>query len=144
MQGDENVARLNPYVNFPGTCKEAMTFYKDSLGGKLTIMTVGESQMAAQMPKEAHKNVLHSVLEKDGFVLMAADMMEPGAGVNEGPVSLCMVCQSKAEIESLFAKLSAGGKVSHPLKEEFFGTFGDFTDKFGINWMFQFDANAKP
>src|SRR5438552_3145257 len=107
-----------------------MTFYRDNFGGKLTLQTVGESPMAAQMPKESHKNVLHSVLEKDGFTLMAADMMEPGTAAKEGNVSLCMVCQSKAEIESLFSKLSAGGKIGHPLKEEFFGTFGEFTDKF--------------
>src|ERR1051325_5375958 len=107
------MAQLNSYLNFPGNCKEAMTFYRDSLGGKLTLQTVGESPMAAQAPKESHNNVLHSVLEKDGFVIMAADMMEPGTGDAGNMLSLCLVCQSKAEIETLFSKLSAGGKILH-------------------------------
>jgi len=47
-----------------------MTFYKDCLGGKLTLQTIGESQRAAGMAKEAHNKVLHLALEKDGLVLM--------------------------------------------------------------------------
>ena len=135
------MAKLNPYLHFNGTCQEAMTFYKECLGAELKMQTVGESPMAAEMPKEAHKNVIHAVLEKDGFVLMASDMMEPGATVRGNTVTLCVVCSSKQEIETLFSKLSAGGKVGHPLKEEFFGTFGDLTDKFGFNWMFQFGTS---
>ena len=132
------MAQLNPYLHFKGNCGEAMKFYHDSLGGKLTLQTIGESPMAAQMPKEIHNNVLHSTLEKDGFLLMASDMMEPGDAVYGNTVTLCLVCNSKEEIQSLYSKLSAGGKVGHPLKEEFFGTFGDLTDKYGLNWMFQF------
>ena len=51
---------------------------------------------------------------------------------------LPVVYKSKEEIETLFSKLSQGGKVTTPLKHEFFGIYGDLTDKFGINWMFQF------
>jgi PhnB protein len=136
------MAQLNPYLHFNGNCREAMTFYKACLGGELSMQTVGESPMAAQMPKEAHKNVLHSALVKDGLVLMGSDMMEPGGVVKGNDMTLCLVCKSKEEIETFFSKLSAGGKVTHPLKEEFFGTFGDLTDKFGFNWMFQFDKQA--
>ena len=52
--------------------------------------------------------------------------------------------RSKAEIETLFKKLSAGGHVNTPLKEEFFGTYGDLTDKYGFHWMFQFGTGKKP
>ena len=138
------MATLNPYLHFKGNCRDAMMFYRDSLGAKLDMQTIGESPMAADMPKEAHNNVLHSTLEKDGFVLMASDMTEPETAVQGNTVTLCLVCSSKEEIESLYAKLSAGGKVGHPLKAEFFGTFGDLTDKFGFNWMLQFDNNVKP
>ena len=138
------MAQLIPYLHFKGNCREAMTFYKDSLGATLDMQTIGESPMAADMPKEAHNNVLHSTLKKDGFELMASDMTEPEAGVQGNTVTLCLVCGSKQEIETLYSKLSAGGKVGHPLKEEFFGTFGDLTDKFGFDWMLQFDNHPKP
>ena len=135
------MAQLSPYLFFKGNCREAMTFYQDCLGAKLTVNTVGDSQMAAQMPKEAQHKVIHSVLEKDGFVLMAADMMLEGEPVTGNTLSLCLVCQSKDEIHALYSKLAAGGRADHPLKEEFFGTFGDLTDKYGFNWMLQLDPS---
>jgi PhnB protein len=70
---------------------------------------------------------------------MASDMVGP-EGIQKGnTVSLTLVCSSKAEIETFFSKLAAGGKVSHHLREEFFGTYGDLTDKFGIDWMFNYE-----
>jgi PhnB protein len=69
--------------------------------------------MAAQMPPEAQKNT--------------SDIMGPG-GVKKGnEISLTIAGSSKEEIESFFSKLSAGGNVTHPLKEEFFGLYGDLT-----------------
>ena len=45
------MAQLNPYLNFNNNCREAMSFYKDCLGGELVLQTVGEMPaMAAQMP----------------------------------------------------------------------------------------------
>jgi PhnB protein len=107
------MAQLNPYLHFDGNCREAMTFYKSCLGGELEIQSVGESPMAS-------------------------DMMGPG-GVQKGnEVSLTISGSNKEEIESFFSRLAAGGKVTHPLKEEFFGLYGDLTDKFGVNWMFNY------
>ncbi len=125
---------LNPYVHFPGTCREAMNFYKEIFGGELSIMTVGESPMAAQMP-EMKDSILHSHLQSNNIVIMASDMgpKDPKDQMTE----ICLVCDTKEEIESLYAKLSAGGKITRALTQEFFGTFAQFTDKFGLNWMLQ-------
>ena len=134
------MAQLTPYLFFKGNCREAMAFYKECLDGKLNVQTVGDSPMAANMPQELHNSVMHSVLEKDGFVLMASDMILEGDRVNGNTVSLCLLCKSKDEIQTLYSKLSAGGTADHPLNETFFGTFGDLTDKYGFNWMLQMDA----
>jgi PhnB protein len=57
-------------------------------------------------------------------------------------VALSLSCSSAEEIKSFFSKLSKNGKVSHALKEEFWGaTFGVLTDKFGIRWMLNYDKN---
>ena len=136
------MTQLNAYLRFNGNCREAMTFYQSCLGGELTIQTVGESPVAGQMPPEIHNNVLHSVLAKDGFELLASDMTGPEGVVKGNTITLCIIESSKAELEPIFAKLSAGGTVITPLIEEFFGTFGDIADKFGIGWMFQ--ANSAP
>jgi PhnB protein len=126
---------LNTYLHFDGNCREAMTFYKECLGGELSMMSVGESPMAAQMPPEAKKNILHAKLDSGSVTIMASDMMGPG-GVTKGTnVSLTLNCSSNKEADALYAKLCAGGKATHPMKEEFFGYYGDLTDKFGLNWM---------
>jgi len=133
------MTQINAYLHFNGNCREAMTFYQGCLGGKLALQTVGESPMAGQMPAAAQKNILHAALTHDGITLMGSDMIGP-EGVKKGNiVSLTLVCSSKEEIVTFFSKLSAGGKVAHPLKEEFFGTYGDLTDKYGINWMFNYE-----
>ena len=137
------MTQLNAYLHFNGNCREAMTFYKDSLGGELVMQTVGESPMAGQMPAAQRKNILHASLTNKGMALMGSDMNGPGGVKHGNAISLTVVCSSKTEIEALSAKLSAGGKVLHPLKEEFFGTYGDLTDKYGIHWMLNYDKNQK-
>ncbi len=97
--------------------------------------------MAAQMPAEAQNHVMHSTLTAPNITLMASDMMDPAALDTGNRVSLCLIW-SQEEIRGLFDKLAMGGLVGQPLKDEFFGTFGTLTDKYGINWMFQ--ANPKP
>ena len=132
------MAQLNPYLTFNGNCREAMEFYKACLGGELSIMTVGESPMASQMP-DKKDNVMHSILKKDGMVLMASDMIMAGELTRGNTITLCINGGSAEELKTFFTKLSEGGTVGHELKEEFFGTYGDLIDKFGINWMFQTD-----
>jgi len=72
---------------------------------------------------------------------MASDMMGPEGSIKGNTITLCLICSSEEEIKTLFSNLSSGGENGHPLKEEFFGTIGDLTDKFGMNWMFQFGKN---
>ncbi len=134
------MATLNPYIHFPGTCREAMAFYKDIFGGELTLMTIGESPVAAQMP-DMKDGILHSQLQSKNLIIMASDMGP--ANPKDQMTELCLVCESKDEIESLYAKLSAGGKIIRALGEEFFGTFAQFTDKFGVNWMMQYGMGKK-
>ena len=135
------MAQLNAYLIFNGKCREAMEFYKGCLGGELTLNTIGDSPMATQMPAEMRDKILHSMLTSGNMVLMGSDMVGEEGYKPGNTISLCLVCKSREEIEMLFSAISEGGHVRHPLKEEFFGTFGDLTDKYGFNWMFQFGGN---
>ena len=138
------MAQLNAYLMFPGNCREAMEFYKRCLGGELTLMTIGDSPMTAQMPAEMHGKIMHSMIASGKMTLMGSDMVGEERYKPGNTISLCLVCESKEEIETLFSQLSQGGQVKNPLKEEFFGTYGDLTDRYGFNWMFQFGGNQKP
>ncbi len=133
--------QLNPYLSFNGNCREAMEFYKQALGGELTLGTVGESPAKDQFPAEKQSQVMHASLAKNGTVLMmASDKMDPGELVVGNNVWLSLQCQSEEEINTHFANLAAGGKVIMPLATQFWGAiFGMCTDKFGMHWMLNFD-----
>ncbi len=137
------MTQLNPYLGFHGRCREAMTFYQECLGGELTLQTVEESPVADQMPAKYGPQILHSSLTSGSLTLMATDMAreEPMEG---NTVSLCLNFNSEAEITRLFTALSAGGTVTSPLEVMFWGgTFGTLTDKFGKNWILNYDQNVK-
>ncbi|MDQ3099089.1 MAG: VOC family protein [bacterium] len=132
------MAELVPYLGFGGNAREVMQFYHGIFGGELKIQSMGESPMAAMFPAEVQNNVLHSVLQSDAIHMYASDMSDPAMLLPGEKVSLCIVCMSKEELDTFYAKLSEGGKAEHPPKEEFFGTFGDLVDKYGFRWMVQF------
>ena len=132
------MAKLNPYLNFNGKCREAMTFYQACLGGELFMQKVAESPISAQMPSEMGANVLHSTLTSGNVVMMGSDMM--GNNIVKGNViTLFLDCETNEEINTIFSKLSENGQVITPLHQSFWGaTFGELTDKHGILWSFNY------
>ncbi|HEV3411505.1 MAG TPA: VOC family protein [Puia sp.] len=133
---------LNPYLNFNGQCREALTFYQECLEGDLELQKIAESPMAAKMPSEKGPLILHGALSKNGStLLMGSDMignaLQPGNSIN-----LCLNCTSDQEINTLFNRLSAGGHVITPLHQSFWGaTFAELRDKFGMTWMLNYTRN---
>ncbi len=136
------MAQIQAYLTFNGNCREAMEFYRDSLGGELDIQTVGDSPVADQNAPASHHRIMHSSLTNDGFVLMASDMLTSGEFREGNAVTLLLNFGSEDEIKNSFERLSRGGVVDSPLREEFWGSvFGMLTDKFGKHWMLNFDKN---
>jgi PhnB protein len=136
------MTQVNAYLNFNGQCREALSFYKECLGGDLYLQKISESPMAAQLPSEAGPHILHGYLTRNGIVmLMGSDMM--GNSLHPGNrVGLCLNCSSDEEINDFFTRLSAGGQVKTPLHQSFWGaTYGELTDKFGLLWMFNYTKN---
>jgi PhnB protein len=138
------VAKIDSYLTFNGNCKEAMTFYKDCLGGELSFQTIGESPLADKMPQKMKDYILHSTLIKGSIVLLGSDMVSEQGLKKGNAVSLSLSCGSEEEIKIFYAKLSRGGKADHPLENSFWGAlFGDLTDKYGNHWLLHFDKNQK-
>ncbi len=133
---------INSYLTFNGNCREAMNFYKDCLGGELTLQTIGESPLADKMPPQMKECILHATLVKGSLVLMGSDMVGEKGLIKGNNVSLAINCSSEEEIQSFYEKLSAGGIKDHVLEESFWGaTFGDLTDKYGNHWLLNFEKN---
>ena len=132
--------RLNPYINFNGSTRQAMEFYKSVFGGDLRLSTFKEFN-ASQDPSEDNK-IMHAELNSDnGIRFMASDVpnrmqYQPGTNFN-----MSLTGDDEAELTGYFGKLSAGGKVSQPLEKAPWGdSFGMCTDKFGINWFVNITA----
>lgn len=134
---------ISPYINFNGSCAEAMTYYQQCLGGELILQTIKGSPIETQCPPAMQDQIMHSSLTKDGFCIMASDMTGPAGYTRGNDVSILINCSSEGEINSYYDKISAGGYINDPLKVQFWGAmFADFTDKFGIRWMLIYDKNA--
>ena len=134
------MSQLSPYINFNGTCKEAMRFYQDSIGGELHLQTIAGSPIEAQCPAAMHDQILHATLIKDGIFLMASDMQGSVAFVQGNNMAISINCDSEKEIRTFYNNLSTGGEIIEDLKKQFWGgLFGVLTDKFGIRWMFNFE-----
>jgi PhnB protein len=126
--------RLNPYVTFPGTAREAMEFYKDVFGGTLAVSTFGE--FGNDDPALADK-VMHAMLETDrGFTLMASDPppgSEPIAGTS---IAVSLSGDDADELRRYWERLSDGGTVTLPLEKQMWGDeFGMCMDRFGVPWL---------
>ena len=133
------MTQFSAYLTFDGNCREAMTFYKDCLGGELVLQTVEESPMAGKMPVHLNQSIMHSTLSNGPVTIMGSDMVREKL-INGNTVQLCINCSSLEEIETFFSNFASGGKIIDPLKEMFWGgTFGAITDKFGKHWLFNYD-----
>lgn len=136
--------QINSYLTFNGNCREAMTFYKECLGGELFLQTIGESPMSDKMPPQMKDSILHASLIKEALVLMGSDIVGEKGLIKGNSVSLMLNCSTEEEIKGCYEKLSSGGKKNHPLENTFWGAlFGDITDKFGNHWLLNFDKNQK-
>ena len=132
------------YLTYNGNCREAMTFYQECLGGELFLQTIGESPMADQMPPSMKDCILHSTLTKGALIIMASDMVSEQGLIKGNNVSLMLNCSSEDEIRTFYQKLSEGGQATHHLEDTFWGAlFGGLTDKFGNQWLLQFDKNQQ-
>ncbi len=141
-----NKARVCSYLNFPGNTEEAFLFYrsvfKTEFSGK-GLQRFEDIPADAGHPPVADaikKMVLHVELPiLGGHILMATDApKEMGMTLTQGDnMHICLEPETKAETKKLFDALSEGGNIIMPLADMFFGAyFGQCTDKYGINWMF--------
>lgn len=142
-----NRVRVSTYLNFPGNTEEAFNFYKsvfktDFING---ISRFGDIPADPNQPPiaESVKNlVLHIELPiLGGYILMGTDApKEMGFSVVQGNnMHINLEPDTKDEATRLFNELSVGGNIEMPIQDMFWGAYyGSFTDRFGINWMINY------
>jgi PhnB protein len=137
--------RTTPFLLFDGNCAEAMTFYKDCLGGELTLTKVGDTPMKQQFPPEKHNRIIYAQLKNNQIDLSATDWMasprlEPVQG---NTFSIYLTGETYDELKSVFDKLSVGADKDNrtfmELNDAPFGIYGQFTDQYKVSWIFKGD-----
>ncbi len=142
------MATINPHINFNGNAEEAFNFYKSVFGGEFIkiIRFKDLAGMESQVPTSEANKIMHIALPIGQNVLMANDVPENMGPTNENEhrSKISVSAENKAEADRLFNGLSAGGQIEMPISDSPWGSyFGMFRDKYGIEWMVEFDPNAQ-
>ena len=123
------------HLTFNGQCEAAFRFYAQCLGGAIaTMLTYGDSPMAAQTPVEWRGKILHATLILGDGTLAGGDLFGKDYESAKGFFVLMEVVDP-AEAERVFAALSENGTVRMPIQETFWARrFGVLVDQFGTPW----------
>ena len=136
------MATLNTYLNFNGNTEEAFVFYKSVFGGEFKMLQrMKDAPGADKLSQEEQQKIMHVALPIGGNILMGTDVMESMPPATFGTnTSISVDTASEEEATNIFNGLAAGGQVTMPLQKTFWGAlFGMLTDKFGVQWMFNYD-----
>lgn len=141
------MAQINPHINFNGNAEEAFNFYKSVFGGKFERVVRFKDLAASGFPVEAKEEnkIMHIALPIGNCMLMANDVPESMGPTNENEhrSKIVITADSKEEADKLFNGLSAGGIVEMPISDSSWGSyFGMFRDKYGIEWMVNFEPQS--
>jgi PhnB protein len=143
------MATVNPYLTFNGNCEEAFNFYKSVFGGEFRqISKFGDMppMPGHEIPEDEKKRILHVSLPiSKETILMGSDSNLRMGAVNIGQhLSLSVGVDTKEDADKIFNGLAAGGKVTMPIADMFWGAyFGMLVDKFGFIWMVNYDYPKK-
>ena len=143
------MALINPHINFNGNAEEAFTFYKSVFGGEFSKIIRFKDLASPEFTvaeKEENK-IMHIALTIGrGNMLMANDVPEimGKTNENENRSKIVVSAESKEEADRLFNRLSVGGQIEGPIGDGPWDTyFGCFRDKYGIEWIVEFDPKYK-
>lgn len=138
------MALINPCINFNGNAEEAFNFYQSVFGGEFAPIIRFKDMSGPEFSvaeNDANK-IMHIALPIGNNTLMANDIPESMGQVNENEnrSKISISTETREEADKLFSGLSAGGNIEVPIGDSPWGSyFGMFRDKFGIEWMVEFD-----
>ena len=138
------MALINPHINFNGNAEEAFNFYKSVFGGAFAkvIRFKDISIPGYQAAEDETNKIMHIALPIGKNILMANDVPASMGPVNENEnrSKISISAESREEADKLFNGLSEGGNIEMPISDSPWGSyFGMFRDKFGIEWIVDFD-----
>jgi PhnB protein len=138
--------RCVPFLLFDGNCAEAMNFYHQCLGGELTLTRLADTPMKAQFPPEKHNRIINAHLKSGALEISATDWMASPAfdPIQGNTFAIFVIGEMYDELKTVFDKLREGAEQERlqELHDMPFGIYGQFYDKFGVQWIFR--GNLEP
>jgi len=143
------MAQINAYLTFNGNCEEAFDFYKSIFGGEYKQISRFKDMPpmpGMELPENAMERIMHiSLPVSKETILMGSDANPAFDDVKIGQnISMSVGADSQEEADKIFQGLSAGGQITMPIADMFWGSyFGMLVDRYGITWMVNFDYPKK-
>ncbi|MFI5275598.1 MAG: VOC family protein [Candidatus Saccharimonadales bacterium] len=135
--------KTTPFLLFDGNCADAMNFYHHCLGGELRLSKLGDTPMKDMFPAEKHGRIINAYLKSGAIEISATDWMAAPERLPEhgNTFSIFVLGTDFEELKAVFKKLSEGASAEsfQELHELPFGMYGQFTDRFGVPWIFKGD-----
>lgn len=140
------MATINPHINFNGNAEEAFTFYKSMFGGEFANVTRFKdiANPGFEVTEQEKEKIMHIALPIGQSMLMGNDVPEFMGKTNEreNRSKIVITPESREEADRLFHGLSVGGETEFPMSDSPWGSyFGSLRDKYGIEWMVEFNPN---
>ena len=126
-----------PYVLFPGTAREALTFYGDVFGCSVQLHTFEEFNRTDGSPSA----IAHGGLTGGPLLLNAADVSGNEVPVRcEGMMLSLLGTAAPSVLKGWFSKLSDGGRIVDDLQVRPWGAYdGQVIDRYGLHWLIGFE-----
>jgi PhnB protein len=128
-----------PYVLFPGTAREALTFYGEVFGCAVRLHTFDELNRTDGPPDA----IGHGSLVEGPVRLSGADVAGNERPVRcEGIMLSLLGTASPSVLRGWFSRLSEGGKVVDDLQARPWGdSDGQVIDRYGLHWLIGFEGS---
>lgn len=132
-----SIKNVNPYLNFDGTAAKAIELYEKVFGVKVENRSTFGEIPGGDVPPEHAGRIMHARFHLGAGLVMISDSRPGHAVAKESNIEVALDFEDEADMKRKFDALAAGGKVTMPVHDTFWGAkFGMLTDAYGIRWMF--------
>ncbi len=139
---------LHPHINFNGNAEEAFTFYQSALGGTFGKI-IRFKELASpefQVPEAEGEKLMHIELQVNGHTMLIGNDVPSFMGKTneqENRSKIVVRAESAEEASTIFNGLSQSATIEVPLSDNGTGgLFSMFRDKYGIEWMVEFNKTS--
>ena len=128
-----------PYLQFPGTARDALTFYGDVFGCTVQLHDFAEFNRT-DGPADA---IAHGYLTEGPVTLFASDVAGDALPFrSEGMMLSLLGAAPPAILRGWFASLSEDGRVVDALQRRPWGASdGQVIDRYGLHWLIGFEGD---